>query len=196
MSRQEALNTFTEGMIMDLNPLTTPNNILTDCLNGTILTYNDNEFVLQNDQGNYKLKNAKLKENFIPVAIKEYGNVLYIVAYNPIDKVTEIGSYPAPQSIFELSTPPEKEGIITPINFLKTVKYTDLQKDLNTFIFIDPIDTKLYFLNPNDKIRLTVDDTNVIPYQTLQFFILDENKQLVELKEFNASDYQDFKSID
>ena len=70
MSRQEALNTFTEGLVMDLNPLTTPNNVLTDCLNGTLITYNDNEFILQNDQGNYKLENCKLKPNFIPVGIK------------------------------------------------------------------------------------------------------------------------------
>nr|DAM35486.1 MAG TPA: hypothetical protein [Bacteriophage sp.] len=31
---------------MDLNPLTTPNNVLTNCLNGTLITYNGNENVL------------------------------------------------------------------------------------------------------------------------------------------------------
>ena len=41
---------------MDLHPLSTPNNVLTDCLNGTFITYNGNEFSLQNDQGNYKLE--------------------------------------------------------------------------------------------------------------------------------------------
>ena len=29
---------------------------MTDCLNGTIVTYNGNEFALQNDFGNYKFK--------------------------------------------------------------------------------------------------------------------------------------------
>ena len=34
---------------MDLNPLTTPNNVLTSALNATMITYNGNEFVLQNE---------------------------------------------------------------------------------------------------------------------------------------------------
>ena len=47
--KQEATNTFGEGIIMDLNPLTTPNNVLTSALNATMITYNGNEFVLQNE---------------------------------------------------------------------------------------------------------------------------------------------------
>ena len=39
-------NTFTEGLVQDLHPLTTPNNILTDALNATLITMNGNEFVL------------------------------------------------------------------------------------------------------------------------------------------------------
>ena len=49
--KKEAINTFGEGIIMDLNPLTTPSNVLTNALNATIITYNGNEFVLQNDMG-------------------------------------------------------------------------------------------------------------------------------------------------
>ena len=44
-----AVNTFSDGLITDLNPLSTPNTVLTNCLNGTIITYNGNEFTLQND---------------------------------------------------------------------------------------------------------------------------------------------------
>ena len=76
MSRQEATNTFNDGMIKDMNPLTTPNTVLTDCINGTLITYNGNEFVLQNDMGNYKLPLASLGSDFIPVGIREYGNIL------------------------------------------------------------------------------------------------------------------------
>lgn len=43
MSKQEATNGFSKGLNMDLNPISTPNEILTDCLNGTIITYNGNE---------------------------------------------------------------------------------------------------------------------------------------------------------
>ena len=35
---KEAVNTFQEGLNYDLNPITTPNNVLTDCVNGTFIT--------------------------------------------------------------------------------------------------------------------------------------------------------------
>lgn len=99
-TKQQAVNTFTGGLNTDLHPLTTPDNILTDCINGTIITYNGNEYILQNDMGNYKLETAQLPADYIPVGIKEYGNIIYIVSYNPIDKKCQIGSYPSPQTLF------------------------------------------------------------------------------------------------
>jgi hypothetical protein len=44
--KKETINTFTGGMIKDLHPLTTPNNVLTDALNATLITYNGNENIL------------------------------------------------------------------------------------------------------------------------------------------------------
>ena len=82
--RQTQVNTFSEGLNMDLHPLTTPNTILTDCVNGTMVTYNDNEFVLQNERGNSKIDNAELSPGFIPVAMKEYNGILYIVSHNQV----------------------------------------------------------------------------------------------------------------
>ena len=46
MKKQDTVNTFNEGLIMDLNPLVTPNNVLVNCLNGTITTFSGNENVL------------------------------------------------------------------------------------------------------------------------------------------------------
>ena len=46
------INQFNGGMIKDLHPLVTPNTVMTDCLNGTLITYNGDEFILQNDMGN------------------------------------------------------------------------------------------------------------------------------------------------
>ena len=60
MSKQEATNGFSKGLNMDLNPISTPNEILTDCLNGTIITYNGNEWNLQNDMGNYSFPGCEL----------------------------------------------------------------------------------------------------------------------------------------
>jgi hypothetical protein len=95
--KKSSVNTFTEGLVCDLDPINVPNNVLTDCLNGTIITYDDNEFSLQNDKGNYPLKDCKLNPGFIPVGIKEHGGILYIVSLNPLTGEEEIGSYPSPK---------------------------------------------------------------------------------------------------
>ena len=80
--KKNSVNTFTEGLICDLDPINVSNNVLTDCLNGTIITHDGNEYSLQNDKGNFPLKDCKLRENFIPVGIKEYNGILYIVSLN------------------------------------------------------------------------------------------------------------------
>jgi len=141
--RQEATNTFIEGLNMDLNPLTTPNNVLTDCLNGTVITYNGNEFVLQNDQGNYKLENCKLKRNFIPVGIKGYGDILYIVSYNPLTKETEIGSYPSPQHIFSTNDRDYSIDLHPSIPNLRTVEGGNEIEHTNTYNYNQTVHDKV-----------------------------------------------------
>lgn len=94
---QESTNTFSDGLIKDLNPLTTPNTVLTDALNATLLTFNGNELVLQNDMGNTKIIGAKLPEGYVPIGIKEYGGILYLVSSN--GENIEIGSFPSPEII-------------------------------------------------------------------------------------------------
>ena len=103
--RKESSNQFTEGLVCDLNPINTPNTVLTDALNATLITYDGNEFSLQNDRGNYPLENCKLKPNYIPVGLKEYGDILYIVSYNPLDNHVEIGTYPSPVDIIGNESP-------------------------------------------------------------------------------------------
>ena len=82
--RQETNNTFDKGLNKDLNPIVTPNNVLTDCLNGTFLTFNGDELVLQNDAGNTTVPDGddvvRLSEGFYPLGMKEYGGVLYIIS--------------------------------------------------------------------------------------------------------------------
>lgn len=84
----------------DTNPLTTPNNVLTDCLNGTTITYNGKEFVLQNDMGNAIVETASLKRGYIPIGLKEYNGIIYVVSYNPLDDRVEFGSFPSPERDF------------------------------------------------------------------------------------------------
>lgn len=149
--RQETHNVFNGGLNYDLNPITTPNDVLTDSVNGTFITFNGDELALQNDAGNTTIdpywdptlypdwadgdeyrKRAvvritapdgkksyykslidnntedytnplywelipsvvRLSDGFYPLALKEYGGVLYIISgkepiivaelYNPI----------------------------------------------------------------------------------------------------------------
>lgn len=104
---KQATNQFTKGLITDYDPLNCPNDILTDNLNGTIITMNGSEMVLQNDMGNSKVYYGKdnegndipvkLNDGFIPVGIKEYGGIIYIASYNPKTNKSEIGSFPSPE---------------------------------------------------------------------------------------------------
>jgi hypothetical protein len=80
----EAVNSFNNGLVMDFNPITTPNTVLTNCLNGTLITYNGNEYILQNDMGNGRVETAYLPQGYIPIGTTELGGIIYIVSYNPI----------------------------------------------------------------------------------------------------------------
>ncbi len=53
--KRESVNTFSGGLTYDINPITTPNNVLTDGVNATFLTFNGDEMALQNDAGNTKI---------------------------------------------------------------------------------------------------------------------------------------------
>lgn len=85
--KKETISTFSGGLNYDLNPITTPNNVLTDCINGTFVTFNGDELALQNDAGNTKIaikdnldEYVQLSPGFYPLGMKEHGGVLYIVS--------------------------------------------------------------------------------------------------------------------
>ena len=76
--KKDTQNTFSDALNLDLHPIVTPNTVLTDNLNGTFITYNGNEFCLQNDKGNiYK---CSLTPDFIPIGAKEHNGVIYIAS--------------------------------------------------------------------------------------------------------------------
>ena len=98
--RKETINTFSDGMSLDLNPLGTPAKTLTNCLNGTLITYNGNELTLQNDMGNAEVGTAALPKGYVPVGMKEYGGIIYVASYNPETKKGQLGCFPSPQQIY------------------------------------------------------------------------------------------------
>ena len=92
-----AKNTFGEGLIMDFAPDNTQASVLSNALNATLLTFNGNEMSLQNDMGNGRVETARLPEGYIPVGSCEFGDIIYIVSYNPITNKSQIGCFPSPE---------------------------------------------------------------------------------------------------
>lgn len=92
-----AKNTFAEALVMDFAPDNTQANTLTSALNATLLTFNGNEMSLQNDMGNGRVETAYLPEGYIPVGTCEFGDIIYIVSYNPIINKSQIGCFPSPE---------------------------------------------------------------------------------------------------
>lgn len=145
--RKEAINTFGEGLIMDLHPLTTPSNVLTNCLNGTIITYNGNEFVLQNDMGNGEVHTAYLDKGYVPVGMKEHGGIIYVAAHNPITGKSQIGSFPSPQQLYE-----GEDLNVTPIRFNFNEFIT--MKGSVPYIELEYYKQKLFQVNNSDEVKI------------------------------------------
>lgn len=97
MKKSEAINTFAQGLVMDINPLVAPNDGVCNALNATLITMNGNENVLQNDMGNGRVETAFLPEGYVPLGTTELGGIIYIVSYNPRNKKCQIGSFPSPE---------------------------------------------------------------------------------------------------
>lgn len=203
MSRESQVNSFNDGINMDLNPLLTPNTVMTDCLNGTIITYNGNEFALQNDLGNYKFINSELNPGFTPVGIKEYANILYIISYNPITDEVEVGSFPSMKTIFASDIDSDDKNA----EDLKLEnKYNYYTKIKSTLTLLSDFDDK-FMLNPGDKYILEQYGTdNTVSNQKLyddawcntRIYILTENKKLYDITPYVKIDlkYETNNSID
>lgn len=194
--RKDSINTFKNGIINDLNPINVPNTALTDCLNGTLLTYDGNEYSLQNDKGNYSLKHCKLPANYMPVGIKEYGGILYIVSYNPLENRVEIGSYPSPLQVNEIEIPPKdidnfgsiiKENLID--KGVASMNYSELIK-LEKHVVFGGDEYKLF---PGDSYKLEIDE-NPYRYETFEYSILDEKSNIHDITK-NIVKNEDFAYV-
>ena len=149
MSKLEATNVFSEGLITDLNPITTPNNVLTNALNATLITMNGNEFVLQNDLGNGRVETAKLPTGFVPLGVKEYGGIIYVASYNPITKKGQLGSLPSPERNLTQDEIGNKNISVSKSDFSSGDTLTTYYKR------IDVMPEGMY-LNPGDKFGLFI----------------------------------------
>jgi hypothetical protein len=189
--------------VCDLNPIITPNTVLTDNLNGTIITYDGNEYSLQNDKGNYALQHCKLRPNYIPVGVKEYSDILYIVSYNPLDDHVEIGSYPSPLTIEASNIDDEHHEINSLIqqigeneevplveNEPSTANFSDLIKQSKMKLFYGNSKEE-YKMYPGDSYIVEVEGEHEYKYEELEYYIVDENRQ-----KYNVSDLVEDKNVE
>ena len=117
-----AKSTFGDGLLMDFAPDNTQATCLTHALNATLLTMNGNELSLQNDMGNGRVETAYLPEGYIPVGTCEFGDIIYIVSYNPITNKSQIGCFPSPERNISSK---ELSGIKTTFNLEEFTKSTE-----------------------------------------------------------------------
>lgn len=142
-----AKNTFGDGLLMDFAPDNTQATCLTHALNATLLTMNGNELSLQNDMGNGRVETAYLPEGYIPVGTCEFGDIIYIVSYNPITNKSQIGCFPSPERNISSK---ELSGIKTKFNLEEFTKSTEFgfRETISSSIKRVIYDNKL---NPGDK---------------------------------------------
>lgn len=141
---KKSTNKFTKGLIMDFSPENTRNEVLTHALNATLLTFNGNELSLQNDMGNARVETAYLPDGYMPVGTCEYGGIIYIVSYNPLEDKSQIGCFPSPErniSSDELGRDKEK------------IDRTAFQKYKNGSPTGDIVNTSQYVLLKNDNLN-------------------------------------------
>lgn len=209
-SRSGHVSSFTGGLNTDLHPMLQPNDTLTDCVNGTLITYNGNENMLQNDMGNYELKHAQLPEGYIPMGMKEHQGILYIASWNPFTKKAQIGSYPSPKTRFgeeygnDYTVSPIEIGTIENIENLednalselifsiaeKTADNIDFSKHLvseldfssSEKIFTNDFD-KSTMLGIGDRYWLSTDSDGVYDdvFQDFSYFLIDEDKNQYDI---------------
>ena len=196
MKRAETINEFHGGLVMDLNPSVTPNDLLVNCLNGTLVTFQGNENVLQNDMGNGRVETAYLPEGYIPLGTTQLGGIIYIVSYNPFTNKCQIGSFPSPERNItqdEVSELGEvaltNSEFITGQNSDQTVNKIVIKKKLSDIV-----------LHPGDKFKIAANSIKAVKECVtdlrghignvkLTVATIDNNNRIVELEDLLSYTY-------
>lgn len=209
MRKSEVLNTFAQGLVMDINPSVAPNDGVCNALNATLITMNGNENVLQNDMGNGRVETAFLPEGYVPLGTTELGGIIYIVSYNPFNKKCQIGSFPSPER--NITSNELGESGLSLYNGLFVSDNGDIIRTLYKGLLCN------FTLNPGDKflvqgsykgkaegdkdedeykdeyehISYYVDKQSNIKEEwlTLELATLDSNGRLIYLKDLNKYDH-------
>lgn len=183
MANKSITNTFSNGLMMDFNELTKypSDSSLTNCLNGTFITYNGNEFVLQNDMGNGKIESAKLPEGYIPTGISSFGGIIYLTSYNPFTKKGQVGSFPSPERNFSLNDSQNEMSFVERKNFFD-YREADPEKRIKS---------------TTERMSVFGNDTILNPGDCFSIYIQSESNDIKErlLKIIETKDFSEEKTL-
>jgi hypothetical protein len=111
-AKNNVFNTFDKGMNTDIHPIKIDNKTLRYARNIDFVTAGTgNQLIAQKRDGN-KVKTT-ITSGFIPVAVSELNNVLYIVSINPTTSQGEIGTYPSPDYASDYLDPDNNSVYVT-----------------------------------------------------------------------------------
>ena len=179
--RQATQNSFNEGLLMDMNPLVTPQTCLSDCLNGTLITFNGNEFTLQSDNGNVKIDKSEIKSGYVPVGAKEYGGILYLALLDPVTGNCEIGSIPSPDFDTSPKDSPSQGALI---NFQAS---KDNYSKITRLFERDQL-----IINPGDNIKITETIGSKPKLYKYNYKVFDSNENMYDLELKETDEFQPF----
>jgi len=134
MNKDQAINTFKDGMNLDISDSIMPSTFSRFNQNVRIVDLKGSSFVATFLDGNETL--FQLTAGFVPVATQEFNNVLYIVSWcshpaSPDYKKIELGSYPSPN----YSNPGNVNDVISvyrPLNNLDAAEFRTSAYDIET----------------------------------------------------------------
>lgn len=149
-TRKQAENAFGKGLVMDSHPINADNNTLSNCLNGTLVTYNGNEMMLQNDMGNGRVETAYLPPGYVPIGIKEHGGIIYVASYNPLTNHGQLGSFPSPERNISSDEMGNSPNLVVNKGTFGFNKYTGVNTLYSKISILDDS-----ILRPGDKFSLS-----------------------------------------
>lgn len=151
MKKETTVNTFTGGLQTVYNPIMTPDNIMCNALNATIITRDGDEYILQNDFGNGRVETAYLPPGYIPIGTAELGDIIYIASYSPLENKGQIGSFPSPERNIFSDELNESVHNLSVSNFGISSSYPQNNPIATPYIRLELSDK---ILSPGDKFQI------------------------------------------
>lgn len=93
--------------------------------------------------GNAVVERATLPMGYVPIGIKEYNGIVYVVAYNPLEQRVQFGSFPSPEIDFNGEDFDPEEYELEGVRFSTPDFYT-LNEKYPTYAPPDPPDNQAF----------------------------------------------------